>query len=100
MKKFSCINDYMASVPEPKAVDYTSLLESLTIEMDGEAEPWHRDVKIKVSQEFLDKLKDMMNLMFAEEKKSILEKAKISVYTKDASWVDGELQALYESWKK
>ena len=101
MKKFTNLNESkLINTEESVEEVIEGLLESLTIEIEGSDKVWENDFKIKADKKFYDGLKKTMDKIYHKEKLAMMNKIKESLYTKDISWIDDEVESIYENLKK
>jgi hypothetical protein len=98
MRKFTGFEDTKKETTMESKIN--QLLETLTIEVEGEEKPWEKNIVIKSTPEFQAAIQQLAMETYLKERLAILEKAKNSHFTGDISWISDEIELVKESLKK
>lgn len=98
MKKFSKIGDALVAQPVSLiAKKVEKLMETLSVEIEGHANPWASTIEIARNEAFDTVLLELVNAIYEQEKRDLLESARTAIMNRDLSWINEQVQSLNES---
>lgn len=98
MKKFSKIDD--AVTPQPLSLiakKVEKLMETLSVDIEGQSQPWVSTIQIARTEAFDTVLRELVDVVYEQEKRELLESARTAIIKRDLSWVNEQVQSLNES---
>lgn len=97
MKKFSNIeknkNEKVNNIVNEES-EIKSLIENLSIEIEDENKIWEKDFKINIDSKFYENFKKIIDKINNKEKIQLLEKAKMSIISRDVDWIENEIDNI------
>jgi uncharacterized protein involved in exopolysaccharide biosynthesis len=105
MQKFTNMGNEDKSLNESVSTEETTkisidkLLETLSIEIEGDESEITVDYKVKPTDKFYEGIKTVINEIYHKEKIALLEKARMNHLLNNVAWIDEEMDSIKESIK-
>jgi hypothetical protein len=94
MRKFTEYNNTEKKAESSLSEKINLLVESASVEVEGEATPWTKNISVKSTPEIVEAIQKLVAESILKEKLELLEKAKKSTFTGDVSWISEEIEKI------